>query len=100
MTRVCARHSNPQKRSAFRLCCQIVFREARAGTWLPRHPRGSTNAATAPLDSGEQLAYECPPYGRTRLVASSRGQIGPTQIYFVAFGILTLTWGDMGSIND
>lgn len=99
MTRVCARRSNPKSvlRSGYVAGSFSVRREQARG--YPGHPPGSTNAATAPLDSGEQLAYECPPYGRTRLVASSRVQMEPTKIYFVVFGILTIAGGIMGYIK-
>jgi uncharacterized membrane protein (UPF0136 family) len=51
------------------------------------------------LDSGKQLAYEFPPYGRTRPVASSRVQMEATKIYFIVFGVLTIAGGIMGYVK-
>lgn len=51
---------------------------------VTRHRR----LATAPLDTGELLAYEC-----------SRVRMDATKIYFLVFGILTIVGGVIGYVK-
>jgi len=60
---------------------------------------GSAIPSTTLLDSTELMAYECPPYGRTRPVASSRDPMEATKIYFIVFGLLTIAGGIVGYVK-